>query len=199
MEVLRKYNAATTINFPLVDRGTTDFETTPVTFAAGDTKIKKDEGASANTGSNPAHEGEGTYSLALTATEMLAARIVITVKDQTATKEWEDQAIIISTYGNASAQHAFDLDTANVTVGTNNDKTGYALSAAGIDSIIDEVIEGSTTLRQMMRLFASALIGKASGLGGATALYRDVGDTKNRITATVDADGNRSAVTLDSS
>ena len=112
MEVLRKYGAATTINFPLIDAGANDFESTPVTFAAGDTKIKKDEGASANTTNNPAHEGEGIYSLALTATEMQAARIVITIIDS-ATKAWEDQAVLISTYGNASAQHAFDLDTAS--------------------------------------------------------------------------------------
>lgn len=76
-------------------------------------------------------------------------------------------------------------------------KTGYALSAAGVDAVIDDVVEGSTTLRQMLRLFAAALLGKASGLETTTAVYRDIGDTKNRISATVDADGNRTAVTLD--
>lgn len=114
MEILRKYNTAATIVFPLVDAGAQDFESTPVTFAAGDTKIIKDEGAAANTTNNPSHEGNGIYSLALTATEMQAARIVITVIDS-ATKAWEDQAIIIATYGNASAQHEFDLDAAALT------------------------------------------------------------------------------------
>ena len=121
MEVLRKYGVATTILFPLVDRGAIDFESTPVTFVAADTQISKNEGAFANTGSTPAHEGNGIYSLALTATEMQAARIMITCIDA-ATKTWEDQAIIIATYGNASAQHAFDLDLAEQTV---------ALSAQG--------------------------------------------------------------------
>ena len=65
------------------------------------------------------------------------------------------------------------------------------------DAILDEVIEGSTTLRQALRGFAAALLSKASGLATTTAVYRDVGDTKDRITATVDASGNRSAVTLD--
>ena len=36
MEILRKYGAATTILFPLVDRDAVDFESTPVTFASGD-------------------------------------------------------------------------------------------------------------------------------------------------------------------
>jgi hypothetical protein len=39
--------------------------------------------------------------------------------------------------------------------------------------------------------------GKASGLETTTAVYRDSADTKDRITATVDANGNRTAVTLD--
>ena len=112
MAELRKYNSATTVLFPLIDRDAVDFESTPVTFAAADTKIIKDEGAAANTTNNPVHEGNGIYSLALTAAEMQAARVVITVIDRTATKLWEDQAIIVETYGAASAQHAFDLDDA---------------------------------------------------------------------------------------
>lgn len=115
MEILRKYGEATTILFPLVDAGAADFEATPVTFATGDTQISKDEAAFANATNNPAHEGRGIYSLALTAAEMQAARIVITIIDS-ATKAWEDQALVISTYGNASAQHAFDLDAATQNV-----------------------------------------------------------------------------------
>lgn len=75
--------------------------------------------------------------------------------------------------------------------------TASALAADAVDEIIDEVIEGSTTLRQLLRGFAAALLGKASGLATTTAVYRDTGDSKDRITATVDADGNRTAVTLD--
>ncbi len=65
------------------------------------------------------------------------------------------------------------------------------------DAVLDEVIEGSTTLRQALRGFAAALLAKASGLATTTAVYRDVGDTKDRITATVDSSGNRTAITLD--
>ena len=48
-----------------------------------------------------------------------------------------------------------------------------------------------------MRLFRAALVGKAAGLATTTATYRDAADAKDRITATVDVDGNRTAVTLD--
>lgn len=80
---------------------------------------------------------------------------------------------------------------------TVSDKTGYSLSATGIDAIIDEVIEGTTTLRQMFRLMASALFGKSTGGGTANPTFRDLGDTKNRITSTCDANGNRTSVTRD--
>lgn len=107
-----KYGQSKTILFALIDRGTQDFENTPVTFSAGDVKIIKDEGSAANTTNLPTHEGNGVYSLVLDATEMEAARIAVTLIDS-ATKAWEDHAIFIETYGNVSAEHLFDLDSAN--------------------------------------------------------------------------------------
>lgn len=69
-----------------------------------------------------------------------------------------------------------------------------ALAADAVDEILDEVVEGTTTLREAIRLFLSVLTGKSSGGGTATIVFRDIGDTKDRIIATVDADGNRLAV-----
>lgn len=60
-------------------------------------------------------------------------------------------------------------------------------------------VETSWTLRQALRIILSAIAGKASGLATTTATYRDMADTKNRISATVDSSGDRSAVTLDAS
>jgi hypothetical protein len=83
--------------------------------AAGDFKISKDDGAITNTATTTPTEiaaSSGVYYLPLSATEMQAANIVIRCVDQTATKEWEDQIIIIDTYGNASAEHAMDFDDA---------------------------------------------------------------------------------------
>jgi len=93
-------------------------------------------------------------------------------------------------------------DQSSVTIGTVNnvsDKTGYSLSSAGVDAILDEVIEGSMTLREALRIYLSALAGKSSGGGTNTITFRDLADSKNRISATVDANGNRTAVTLDGS
>jgi len=72
------------------------------------------------------------------------------------------------------------------------------LSLAAIaDAVLDEVTEGTTTLRHAIKLTLSALMAKTSGGGTNTLVARDIGDTKNRITLTTDANGNRTASTLD--
>lgn len=106
---LRKYGVETTVDFVLFETDGVDFRT-DAAHASGDTTIMKDEGAEANTSNGFTDEGQG-YSIVLTATEMEAARIVVYVVDQ-GTKAWLDTALVVETYGNASAMHAFDLDDA---------------------------------------------------------------------------------------
>jgi hypothetical protein len=64
--------------------------------------------------------------------------------------------------------------------------------------LIPGTIDGKT-FSELVTLIAAVLLGKASGLATTTAVYRAVNDSKARVTATVDADGNRSALTLDAS
>jgi len=52
-------------------------------------------------------------------------------------------------------------------------------------------------MRQMLRIFTAALAGKAAGGSTATITFRNIADDTDRITATVDASGNRTAITLD--
>jgi hypothetical protein len=62
----------------------------------------------------------------------------------------------------------------------------------------EEDIETGLTLRQALRLVAAATAGKISGASGTTITIRNpVADSKDRITATVDVDGNRSAFSYD--
>lgn len=110
MAELRKYGVETKIVFPLFVAGENNFILN-ATHASGDTLISKDEGTEVNTTNGFVDEGR-FYSLTLTATEMQASRIAITIIDQ-GTKAYDDQMIVIETYGNASAQHEFDLDTAS--------------------------------------------------------------------------------------
>jgi hypothetical protein len=62
---------------------------------------------------------------------------------------------------------------------------------------VGATIEGTETLQGVLRLVRAATVGKLAGAATNTVTIRDAADTKNRITATVDADGNRSAVTTD--
>lgn len=107
---LRKYGASATINFVLYGITGVDLKS-DAAHATGDTKLMKDEGAEADTTNGFTDEGQG-YAIVLTATEMQAARLVLYIVD-TATKVWLDTAIVIETYGHASAQHPFDLGTAS--------------------------------------------------------------------------------------
>lgn len=72
-----------------------------------------------------------------------------------------------------------------------------ALAADAVDEILDEQIGDSTvTMRQALKLMVAVLGAKASGGGTATITYRNAADTANVVVATVDANGNRTAVTL---
>lgn len=83
---------------------------------------------------------------------------------------------------------------------------GKALSSAavgGVDynllaqAVWEAAIDGGYTAEELMRLMSSAMAGKVSGAEGTTTIFRDITDTKDRITATVDTNGNRTAITLD--
>jgi hypothetical protein len=54
-------------------------------------------------------------------------------------------------------------------------------------------------VRQALRLILASAAGKLSGAetGSTNVLIRDTNDSKDRINATVDEFGNRTAVTLD--
>lgn len=140
MEILRKYGALTDIYFPLIKVGGNNFAVAAdFTHAAGDTKISKDGGAAGDTTNAPSAivMGNGAmWKLTLTATEMQAAKISITVIDA-ATKAVEDQMIILSTYGNASAEHEFDLDTAAITVvGVRSEMDTNSTKLANLDATV---------------------------------------------------------------
>jgi hypothetical protein len=136
---LRQYGVATTLYFPLVDKGATDLESTPVTIASGDIKISKDGGAFANTTTATfSHVAGGIYSIPLTATEMQAKQVVVKIVDQTGTKEWEDQVIIVTTINHASAEIPTVAPTAA------DVRSAVGLASANLDtqlSAIDDYID----------------------------------------------------------
>lgn len=97
------------------------------------------------------------------------------------------------------------------TVGADAIRSAVGMAAADLDAQFDVLptaaeaaaavlaaaVEGSVTLEQLLRALLSEACGKSSGGRTTTITFRDQADTKDRITGTMDGDGNRVAVTLD--
>ena len=62
---------------------------------------------------------------------------------------------------------------------------------------LTDTYEGTESIRDLFRLMRSALYGLVSGASTTTMRFRDRADTKDRIVATVDEDGNRSNIVTD--
>jgi hypothetical protein len=77
-----------------------------------------------------------------------------------------------------------------VTVTTNNDKTGYALGAAGADLVL---VDGKS-LPSAVGYIAASTAGKVSGAGTGTEVFTALDGITTRLTITVDVSGNRTAV-----
>lgn len=136
--VSRPYATAATLNFYLLDIDGVDFKE-DAAHASGDTVIMKDEGTPANTASGFVDEGD-SYSLALSSGELTAARVTVSVKDQS-TKTWLDTCFIIETYGtSASAQHS---TTVSALAADTITATAIATDAIGATEIAADAIGAS--------------------------------------------------------
>jgi hypothetical protein len=144
----------------------------------------------------------------------LAADAVAEIADAV----WDEDATghqTQGTFGQAIGDPASDSDTiwglANTNLNATVSSRASQTSVDTVDDFLDteiaaikaktDLIPGTIdgkTFSELVTLIAAVLLGKASGLDTTTAIYRAVDDSKDRITATVDTNGNRSAVTLDS-
>jgi hypothetical protein len=109
---ISKYGVAVHVYIPMIKRGVVDFAVSADwTPAAGDVKISKDGGAAANVTNLPTAITMGNtamWDFSITATEMQAAKVMVTIADS-ATKAVEDSMFIIWTHGNASGQYQVDF------------------------------------------------------------------------------------------
>lgn len=76
--------------------------------------------------------------------------------------------------------------------------TGTGLSTANVGQAVwSALLEAGFTAEDLLRLAAAGAAGKLSGAAGTTVTVRDVSDLHDIVVATVDGDGNRSAIVLD--
>lgn len=183
---LRKYNVLLTtakaISFDLFEIDGIDFSSS-ATFAAGDVTVSLDGAAETNITNLPTDEGQG-YRIILTAAELSAARIRIAIVDQTATKVWLDRSIIVETFGNASAMHAFDFDTASAPQTVDNDtkisdiktKTDFlpSVTAGGAGGLFIAGVNAATTVTtSFTTTFTGNLTGSVDSVSGDTKQTAD--------------------------
>lgn len=107
--------------------------------------------------------------------------------------DWADggrlDLILDSRASQASVDALNDISSADVSA---------ALSTYGASTYdpATDTVEGSETYQQNARLVRAATAGK-SAVTGDTVTYRDAADTKDRITATTDSNGQRTDITTD--
>lgn len=141
------------------------------TPAAGDVKISKDGGAAANVTNLPTAIAMGNSSIwdfSLTATEMQAAQVVVTIADS-ATKAVDDTGFEIETYGNASAQHAVDFAD-SVRAGLTALPNAAAGANGGLPLSVDasgrvDVLKINGTSQTARDIGASVLLSPGTGTG----------------------------------
>jgi len=81
--------------------------------------------------------------------------------------------------------------------------TGTTIPAAitgmndiAVSDIMNEIVVGTYTFEQILKILAAKMVGKVSGGATTTITYRGLDDMSNVVVETVDSNGNRSAVTL---
>lgn len=108
-----------------------------------------------------------------------------------------NNANVVGTTIDADCFSAFNGSGSHIDNGTNSIFQKVISNAAIATAVGSRVVEGTFTHDEVMRLVASALAGKVSGAGTGTEVFRDLADSKNRVTFTTDANGNRLGVALD--
>lgn len=144
---------------------------------------------------------EAALSAGITLTDAQLAIILLLEADLSATGSFTD-AQLGNILGLAASLNASMTVTNSITnlVNLSADIGGAeALSAQGLATALLDAndIETNYSMREALRLMLSALAGKVSGAETTTVTIRSLNDDKNRIVATVDSNGNRTAVTYD--
>jgi len=85
---------------------------------------------------------------------------------------------------------------ADIETDTQDLQTQIGAAGAGLSAIPPATIEGAVDLVEAIKVILAFCAGKSNGGGTATINFRNQADDLNRITMTVDADGNRSAVAI---
>lgn len=182
MLFLKQSTAVTLKIGPFVDEDDGKTAETGLTISQADVRLSKNGGnmAQKNDATSCTHDEIGVYDCPLDATDTgTLGRLQVFVHESGALPVWQEFMVIPANEYDSliSGTDALEVDANQITA----------------------TVEGTFDVVEALRLCLAALCGKSSGGGTANVKYRDTGDSKDRVDATVDANGNRTAVTLDES
>jgi hypothetical protein len=168
MEVLREKGVATAVVFPMLDIGNPELYQSGLTVA--DTAYYLDLPSPTPTSlaitDTVAEIGStGMYWLELTGAEMNHDIIAIKLEDNAASDTGAEQMVIIN------------------------------CTRPALEDSAQEALSSDPTYGDLLRASAAVLAAESSGGGSGTIVFRDLADTKNRVVANVDANGNRTTLT----
>lgn len=155
----------------------------------------KDGAAFAGIAPSVTDRGSGWYAVALTAAHTdtlgdLALHITGAAADPV------DMVLLVEG-GTTDVDVSSRLATAGYTAPDNAGIAAIPDAATNAAAVLASAVDGIITLAESIRLQNAVLAGKVSGAGTGTETFRDLADTKDRVVATVDANGNRTAITRD--
>ena len=209
MTMWLKQSTAATIKFgPFVDSTDGASAETGLTIAQANIRLSKNGGDAAQThnAAGAAHDENGYYNVPLDTTDTgTLGTLSVFTSMSGALPVWQNFMVVpANVWDSLFASDRLAVDVEEIGAGIITAAaiaTGAidadALAADAVDEILDEVVEGTLMLRQVMRLMLSVFCGKASGGGTTTIAYRDLADGKPRVTLTVDSVGDRSASVVD--
>ena len=185
-----------------------------ITVSAGEIKISKNGASTANHAGTWTEISLGMYHYEFTAGELDTLGVVIFNITKTGCRVFvkESQVVPWDPYLNQDADlTALQADATAIKAKTDTLPASPAavgsamtLTSGERDSIasahldLANGVETGLTVRNAHRLEVAAAAGKISGAATTTVTLRNaVADSKNRMVATVDLNGNRSAITTD--
>mgnify|MGYP003390158776 CR=1 FL=1 len=159
----------------LVQRGGSDYAINP-TILDTDILISQDGGPLFQPETIPIATPSGSSMIraVFTQAEMKCKRLVVRFISQSTPKLWEDQLLIIETFGHADAQR---------------DIAGEVLDK--IDGV-----ESGLTMKQALRACVAILTGAVSGYPAGPGIFRAPDGITTRVTIVNDSSGNRIVVSL---
>jgi hypothetical protein len=107
---------------------------------------------------------------------------------------------VVGSVGSVTGLTASNLDTTVSSRLASASYTAPPSANSNADALLDRTdgVETGVTPRGLWRLLGAVMAGKVSGAGTGTETFRNtVADSKDRIVATVDTSGNRTAITTD--